>query len=132
MTQGDRIIERSNEGFTFRFYESEKGTRYTHYDCERRLKAAANGLYRWFSRTLKTRTTSGDAEQDKYDLQRLRWIAAEVAEYVAVIQRELDRLEGVDRTSERVKALREVTGRTPEETALFLAKAEQIEARTAA
>jgi len=131
MTEGDRIIEQTNEGFTFRFYESKEGTRYTHYDCERRLKAAANGLYRWFSRTLKTRTTSGDAEQDKYDLQRLRWIADEVAEYAAVIQREVDRLEGVDRTSERVKALRQVAGRTPAEAAAYLAKADQLEASAA-
>lgn len=129
MMQGGRIIERSTDGYTFRYFESKKGARYTHYECERRLKTTVDGLYRWFSRTLKTRTTSGDAEQDKYDLQRLRWVADEVAECAAVIQREVDRLEGVDRTAERVKALRQVSGRTPEETAVYLAKADQLETR---
>lgn len=126
MSEG-RIIERTNDGYTFRYYESQGGTRYTHYDCERRLTAAKNAMYRWFSRTLKTRTDSGDAEQNSYELKRLRWIAEEVAQYAEVMQRELDRLEGTDRLAERVKALRQVAGRTPEEAAAYLAKADALE-----
>lgn len=126
MIQG-RIIERTNEGYTFRYYESEKGTQYTHYDCERRLNAAKNAMYRWFSRTLKTRTDSGDAEQNSYDLKRLRWVADEIAQYAEVMHREIDRLEGVDRKAERIKSLREIQGRTPAEAAAFLAKADQLE-----
>lgn len=126
MSEG-RIVEREGDGgFTFRYYESEKGHRYTHYDCERRLVAAKNGMCRWFSRALKTRTSSGDAEQDSYELNHLRYIAESVAEYAEVIQREIDRLEGVDRKAERIKAL--IEGRTPEESALFLAKADALEA----
>jgi hypothetical protein len=126
MSEG-RIIERTSDDYTFRYYESAAGIGYTHFECERRLVAAKNAMERWFSRALRTRTTSGDAEQDQYELQQLRWVADEITEYAEVIQRELDRLEGVDRKAERVKALRSVEGRTPEEAAAFLAKAAQLE-----
>lgn len=127
MSADDKIIERSNDDFTFRYFESEKGTRYTHWDCERKLVAARNAMSRWFSRALKTRTSSGDAEFDSYELQHLRYIAEGIAEYAEVIQREIDRLEGVDRKTERIKALRNVKGRTPEEAAMYLEKAAQLE-----
>lgn len=126
-----RIIERTREGYTFRYYESPTGKHYTHYDCEARAKAALAGVARWLSRALRTRTTQGDAEQDRYELERLRWIANELAEYAAAVQVEIDRLEGVDRTAERVKALRIIEGRTAAEAALFLAKADQLEAASA-
>lgn len=125
MSEG-RIIERVSDGFTFRYYESAAGKQYTHYECERRLDAAKNAMERWFSRTIRTRTMTGDAEQDGFDLQRLRWVADDIAMYAAHIQRELDRLEGVDRKAERIKALRVVEGRSPEEAALFLAKADEL------
>lgn len=123
MAEG-RIIERTSEGFTFRYYESASGKHYTNFDCERRLSAAKNAMERWFSRTIRTRTMA--AEQDDFDLQRLRWVADDIAMYAAHIQRELDRLEGVDRKAERIKALRVVEGRSPEEAALFLAKADEL------
>jgi len=125
MSEG-HIIERTGDGYTFRYYESKGGKRYSHFDCERRLEAATNAMQRWFSRAIRTRTTQGDAEQDRYELERLRSAADELAEYAAIVQRELDRLEGVDRKAERVKALRMVEGRTPEEAAAFLAKADQL------
>jgi hypothetical protein len=127
MSEG-RIIERQNDGYTFRYYESPTGKHYTHYDCESRAKAAVSGVARWLSRALRTRTTQGDAEQDRYELERLRYIANELAEYAAAVQVELDRLEGVDRKRDRIAALRMVEGRPPEEAALFLAKADQLEA----
>lgn len=122
-----RIIERTSEGFTFRYFESATGTQYTHYDCERRLKAAMSAIERWFSRALRTRTTSDDPELDRQQLRDLWYEADALAEYVAVIQVEIDRLEGVDRKTERITALRMVEGRTQEEAALFLAKANQLE-----
>lgn len=123
----DRIIEVASEGHTFRYYQSESGKRYSHYDCERRLKSAQEVMYRWFSRVLKTRTTADDIDQSRYEIMRMRWVAQEISQYAEVIQRELDRLEGVDRKAERIKALRSLEGRTPEEAAAFLAKADQLE-----
>lgn len=121
-----RIIGRPSGGYTFRYYESKGGKRYTHHDCERRLEAAQAAMERWFSRAIRTLTTQGNAE-DRYELERLRYVADDIAEYAAVIQREIDRLEGVDRRAERVRALRSVEGRTPEEAAVYLAKADQLE-----
>lgn len=124
-----RIIERESDGFTFRYYQSAKGTTYAHSDCEQLLKAAQSAVGRWFSRALRTRTTNPAGEQD-YELERLRWAADELAEYSAAVQVELDRLEGVDRKTARIKALRAIEGRTPEEAAVYLAKAAQLEATT--
>lgn len=129
MSEG-RIIECTTGDYTFRYYESPGGKQYSHFDCERRLDAAKNAMCRWFSRAIRTRIDTEDAIQNGYELQRLRWIAQEIAEYAEVVQRELDRLEGVDRKTERIKALRSIEGRTPEEAAAFLAKAEQLEGAT--
>lgn len=40
---------------------------------------------------------------------------------------QLDELEGVDRRQERIAQLREVAGRTPQEAAAYLAKADELE-----
>lgn len=130
MPNEGRIIERGSDGFTFRYYEAPGGKRYGHFDCERRLESAINAMRRWFSRSLRTRTTHPPTSADRYELERLRQVADELAEYATVIQREIDKLEGVDRKAERIKALRVVDGRTPEETALFLAKADRLEGTT--
>lgn len=122
-----RIMQTKHEGYTFRYWRSPKGTDYTNFDCERRLQSAINAVSRWFSRTLRTRTVYPDAESRCDDLQRLRWRIDEIAEYAAVAARELDRLEGVDRTQDRIAQLRQIAGRTPEEAAAYLAKADELE-----
>jgi hypothetical protein len=81
----DRILERTNNGYVFRYYESVAGTRYSHFDCERRLDTAKNAMERWFSRALRTRTQQDD-EMDRYELQRLRSVADDLAQYATVIQ----------------------------------------------
>jgi hypothetical protein len=123
-----RIIERAFDGFTFRHYESKSGKRYTHYECERQLRTAKGAMERWFVRTLNTHTTQdttkGGAELDR---DELRQIADDLTAFAAAVQCEIDRLEGADRRAERARALRSVEGRTPEETALYLAKADELE-----
>lgn len=131
MSVYDRIEERSNrEGDTFRWVLTERGTRYTNLDCIGKVKAAEAAFARWFSRAVKTRTTWGPelAECNASDIEELRWRLREMQTYVEAASRHLDDLEGTDRRAERVKALREVAGRTPAEAALYLAKADQIEA----
>jgi hypothetical protein len=63
-------------------------------------------------------------------LAYLRDALRDLSGYVEAAQRELDRIEGVDRRAERIKSLREVAGRTPAEAATFLAKADQLEGTT--
>lgn len=124
-----RIIEREHEGYTFRYWQSPKGTEYTNLDCERRLEAAVWAVGRWFGRTMCTRTTTPDAEQSRDILQVVRWKLDKLAEHITMMQKQLDEIEGVDRKSERIAALRQIDGRTPEEAAAFLAKADKLESQ---
>lgn len=130
MSDFDRIEERALDHGTVKWYVTEAGQKYTHHECERRLQAAVRGTSRWFSRAIRTMTVWKDKDMNAYEVRQMRWILDDMATYVEVVARELDRIEGVNRSAERVAALRMVEGRTPEEAALFLAKAEQIEART--
>lgn len=145
-----RIIEREMEHGTVRFFQAPgtrrkpEGSTYTHFECERRAKAAVAAMSRWLGRAIRTRTTwtedtaSGEffgmkttgviaAQMNEDEIRQLRWIADDISEYAEIVQRELDRLEGVDRKAERIRQLRNVAGRTPEEAAAYLAKAAQLE-----
>ncbi len=119
------IFERSKDGYVFRYWQSDKGTTYTNYDCERRLESAISAVSRWFSRTVRTRTTTPNA--DYHNVETLRWKLERLTEHVQMMLTQLDDLEGVDRKRERIKSLREVMGRTPQEAAAFLAKADELE-----
>lgn len=135
MSEYDRIEDRQlSNGRTARIYVSTSryGTkdlkRYTHYDCERRFKSAVEAVMRWGYRTLKTRTSWGDdADMNAYELREIRWRLSELQEWIASMEAQLDQIEGVDRLAERIQLLRNVAGRTPEESAIYLAKAEQLE-----
>jgi hypothetical protein len=129
MPESDRIEERRNrEGDTFRWIVTETGKRYSNFDCMQRVKAADSAFSRWFSRAVKTRTSWAEAEMRGDELERLRWLLSDMQTYLAAAGRYLDELEGTDRRAERIRALREVQGRTPEEAAAFLAKADRLEA----
>jgi Lon protease-like protein len=128
MRDFDRIEERELEHGTVKYFVTDAGQKYTHYECERRLQAAIRATSRWFSRTIRTMTVWKDADMNASEIRDLRWILGDMANYVEVVSRELDRIEGVNRSAERVAALRSIKGRTPEEAALFLAKADEIEA----
>lgn len=122
-----RIREQRMEHGTVRTLVTDRGRHYTHHECKRRLGSAAHDVMRWFSRAVRTRSEWNEADMRAADLRDLRLVLDDLASYVEIAQRELDRIEGVDRTAERVKALRQIEGRTPDEAAAFLAKADQIE-----
>lgn len=111
-----------------RIFVTERGKRYTHHECERRLEAAVHAMMRWFHRSIKTRTTWNEADMNAAEVRDLRRVLDELQEYAEAVQQELDRIEGVNHKAERIAALRNVTGRTPEEAAAFLAKAAALEA----
>jgi hypothetical protein len=132
MSEYDKIIEYTMSHGVVRNIQlngllMKKGKTYTHHECERRLKAAWGGTTRWFSRTLRTRTTWNEADMNKHEMERMRYLLDDMQTYIEVVQQELDRIEGLDRKAERIKALRNITGRSPEEAALFLEKAAQLE-----
>src|SRR4051812_41843427 len=101
MSEFDRVEEREFGHGTVRWYVTEAGQKYTHYECERRLQAAVRGTSRWFSRTIRTLTVWKDPDMNAAEIRDLRWILDDTATYVEVVSRELDRIEGVNRTSER-------------------------------
>lgn len=129
MSETGRIIERSNGGYIFRYWQSDKGTPYSNFDCERRLEAAIWGVSRWFARSVRTRTTHPTATEDSDDIQMraVRWKIEKLAEHAQMMLTQLDEIEGVDRKKERIQALRKVIGRTTEEAKAFLTKADELE-----
>lgn len=64
---------------------------------------------------------------DDYDLERLSGRVERLEFYVGALRKEVDRLFKNKTKKERIAALRNVTGRTPEEAAAFLAKADELE-----
>lgn len=125
----DSVKERKTSLGTHKFIVTERGQTYSHDECERRLKSAVRGTSRWFGRALHTLTVWSDKRMNDYEVQRLRRILDDMSMYVEAVQVELDRIEGVNRQAERIAQLRNVAGRTPEEAAAFLAKAEQLEGK---
>jgi Lon protease-like protein len=124
-----RVEQRRMDHGIVRWFVTDRGVQYTHYECERRLKSAVNAVERWFGRAVRTRTTWDEAEMNEHEIQGLRRELRDLQSYVEAAQRQLDDIEGVDRRTERIKALREVAGRTPAEAAAFLRKADQLEGK---
>lgn len=112
----------------WKWYVSDSGTEYSHRDCVSRMEAAVRNSHRWFSRAVQTLSEWDDPDMREHEAQDLRWALDDMATYVMAVRQELDRIEGVNRKAERIKALREVGGRTPEEAALYLRKAAELEA----
>lgn len=123
----DRIKEQEMDHGIVKWIITEKGQTYTHTESKRRLESAIRNTSRWFSRTIKTMTVWKDSDMNKYEVEDLRRILDDLATYVEAVARELDRIEGVNHNAERIAKMRNVNGRTPEEAALYLAKATQLE-----
>jgi hypothetical protein len=128
MYEYDRIETREIEHGTFKWLVTDRG-RYSHDECERRLRTAVRGMQRWFGRSFRTLTDWKDKDMRDHEVQHLRNILDDMMTYAEVVQQELDRIEGVNRKSERIAALRNVAGRTPEEAEAFIRKAEELEGK---
>lgn len=126
-TEWDSIKEKRISMGTFKFLVTDRGQEYSHDECERRLKTAVRGTQRWFSRSLRTLTDWNDKYMRDDEIRRLRSILEDMTTYAEIIQQALDKIEGVNRQSERAMKLRNVAGRTPEEAAAFIAKADQLD-----
>jgi hypothetical protein len=107
------------------FLATDTGKTFSHDECRRRAEQGERALTRWFSRAMAT-VASGDG-MDEHDLERLEWFLDNISTWLESAQQALDGRRGVQRQEERIKALRNVSGRTPEEAAAFLAKAAQLE-----
>lgn len=65
--------------------------------------------------------------EDDYDLERLESRVEALEDYAARLREEIRKKYHYKNKKERIAALRNVAGRTPEEAAAFLAKADQLE-----
>lgn len=75
---------------------------------------------RHFSRAFKL----ADGE---YDLEAIEWRLDKFETYIGAVRKHLEELRGKQSKRDRIALLRNTTGRTPEEAAAYLAKADQLE-----
>ena len=121
-----KIREFDHGTWTSRYYIADDTKKtFSHDECRRRAEQADRALSRWFSRAMAT-VSSGDG-MDEHDLERLEWFLDNIATWLENANQALDARRGVKRLEERIKALRSISGRTPEEAEAFLAKAAQLE-----
>lgn len=92
------------------------------WDAMRAAEAAHTDLGRAVSRVFKLAA-------DDWDLERLESFVWNLESDIAAIRKEIERRQGVKTQRERIAALRLTTGRSPEEAAIFHAKADELEAR---
>lgn len=103
-----------------RYIRIKSGRLIGFWDAVRELEAAHTGLYRGFSRAFKL--------ADEYGLEVLEHRIERVEEHMAALRGYLDKCRGDQTKRERIAALRNTKGRTPEEAAAFRRKADQLEA----
>lgn len=63
-----------------------------------------------------------------YDMERLEWFIDTLESYVSAMRIVIEKQRGTRTEEERIAQLRNTTGRTPEEAAAYLRKADQLEA----
>jgi hypothetical protein len=69
-----------------------------------------------------------DLEMRTWDLEKLEMFIDQLERWTAGLRAEIDQLRGSDLSKrKRIELLRNTKGRTPEEAAAFLAKADQLE-----
>jgi hypothetical protein len=96
-------------------------------EAVRAVKSARYAYATAFSRVVKLAEKQPDLELRDDDFERAEWLLDDMESYVNSCRRYLEKLRGTRTKQERIAALRIVAGRTPEEAALFLAKADELE-----
>lgn len=122
------IEERTNDdGDVFRYLVLESGSRYSNLDCIQKTEQSLRGVQRWFHRSLETATIWSDPSLAESDNDRLRWLLDDLEGYLHAARKALADREGRQRRAEKIRALRQIAGRTPDEAAAYLAKADELE-----
>lgn len=99
-----------------------------------------NGGMTWFREALSAaegaETRMGRAvsrafklANDDDDLERLEWFVDGVASLIGAMREEIEKRRGIRTMEERIALLRNTSGRSPEEAALYSAKADELEQR---
>lgn len=123
-----RIQESTNaDGDVFRHLVLDGGGQYSNLDCIGKTEQASRAFGRWFYRSMLTATKWSDPVLSESDTERLGWMLDEMETYIASARQGLAERQEAQRRVEKVKALRRIAGRTPEEAEAYLAKADELE-----
>lgn len=116
------FYERVQERGGFKFIRLKSGRLLGYWDAIRAAERANTSLSRAVSRAFKL-------ADDEYDLERLEWLVADVGAYAAALREAMDKRRGVKSQEERIALLRNTSGRTQGEAAVFTRKADELERR---
>lgn len=116
------LYERVEELNGYKFIRLKSGRLFSFWDAYSAVESAHSTLGLAISRAFKLAS-------DDYDLERLEWLVDNLDTHIGAIRKEIERRRGVRDQEERIKLLRHTAGRTPEESALFKEKADELEQR---
>jgi hypothetical protein len=111
------------------FIRMKSGRHLTFWDCLGAAERADTDMHRAVSRAFKLALAETDADIREYDLERLEWFIDSLESYAGSLREHLGKHRTVHSKRERIALLRNVSGRTPEEAAEFLRKADELEAQ---
>lgn len=122
------IEERVNrDGDVFRYLVLDGGGRYSNLDCIGKTEQGMRAFQRWFHRSMVTATKWSDPHLSESDTERMGWLLDDMETYISSARQGLAEREGARRREEKIKALRQIAGRTPDEAEAYLAKADELE-----
>ena len=123
-----RIHQQSNDaGDVFRSLVTDSGSLYGNLECRRKAEQATRAFERWFQRTLETATVWADPDFVSDDAEQLGWVLDDLERVLRMARSKLEAREGVQREERKIAALRQTAGRSPDEAATYLAKADELE-----
>lgn len=104
----------------FLYVRLDSGRRVTFWNALREAEAGKRKVWRWLSRVNKLAVS-------EYDLEHYEWFVDDIETMLHIHRKALEERRGRRSKEERIAMLRDTAGRNPEEVALFLAKADELE-----
>lgn len=120
--------ERVEEIQGHKFITLQSGRRITFTDAQSMGMAARTALSTAASRMFKL-ARHHDPDIDEWNLELVDSFVENLEDYVGILRTEIDKVLGVKSKQERIALLRNVSGRSPEEAAEFIRKADELERR---
>jgi hypothetical protein len=120
-TRYEKVEERNG----FRFVRLKSGRLFGFWDARADAEKAESDMHRASSRMFKL--ISSDPELGDWDLERIESFFDNIESWIRAVRKEIERRRGTMKAEDRIARLRNTTGRTPEEAALFRKKADELE-----
>lgn len=115
------LYEKVEERNGYKYIRLKSGRLLGFIDASNEMERAETAMQTAFSRMFKL--------YGQYDFEWLERRVERLEEYTSALRAEIERLKGTEKERERIAALRQTKGRTPEEIATFSLKADELEAR---